>query len=207
MTEIDKYRHWVVPIIRQSGNEQSFAGTAFVVNNYLVTAGHVITENRSYYAKVEDNYLELKPGKWIPPLIRSDDKLGWDVALLPVNAPTSPLSFADTEAKKHDELDLLCWQIVDGRLEQVHTPCVVIGDDNNTAGYIMIATARPITHGASGSPVFRDGKVYGLLAMGRDEYKLPETAFNLTPRERALMKRFGKNTCWVFKTSHIKRFV
>ena len=45
-----------MPIFRQMGNVRSFAGTAFCIENYLVTAGHVLTTDATYYVLNGDNW-------------------------------------------------------------------------------------------------------------------------------------------------------
>lgn len=45
----------------------------------------------------------------------------------------------------------------------------------------------------------RDGKVYGIITMGRDHV---DTA-GMSPLKRSL----EQNTCWIFKVSHIRRFI
>ena len=40
---------YVFPLLREPDNERSFAGTAFLIDGYLVTAGHVIDHNKTYY--------------------------------------------------------------------------------------------------------------------------------------------------------------
>ena len=94
----------------------------------------------------------------------------------------------------------------DGILQQVYTPCIVRGDADDE-GYFQISTAERITHGASGCPVYKDGKVYGILTMGRDYYENTSGFAGIPPQHHRLMHRLEENTCWVFKSSYIKRFL
>lgn len=207
MTEKYDIGTWVVPLFRRAGDERSFAGTGFVTRDYLITAGHVLTGLDTIYGRAGDTYFEMKRDLWLPHGVEASDKLGWDVALFRINAPASPFTLSASDASKHDELEVICWQMRGGKPVQVTTRCLVVGEDEHTDGYFVVATTEGITHGASGCPVFRDGKVYGLLAMGRDTYELPAGVRGGSVEGRRLLERFGKNTCWVFKSSHALRFV
>ena len=83
-------------------------------------------------------------------------------------------------------------------LQQVFTQCLVLKEEDDE-GYRRISTVDRITHGSSGCPVISDGKVYGIVTMGRDHV---ETG-GMSPLKRSL----EQNTCWIFKVSHIRRFL
>ena len=197
---------YVLPVFLQADAPRSFQGTAFCVNGYLITAGHVLRYPRTYYVCVGNRYVPLRHDKWIPRQVPSDDQLGYDVALYPVPELESPLSLSEEDAKSNDGMEAICWQMIDGTPTQVRTTCVVRGEDDNE-GYFRMSTVDRITHGASGCPIIKDGKVYGLLAMGRDYFENRDGFITAAPEHRHLMQRFEENTCWVFKTSHIKRFM
>lgn len=198
---------FVLPVSLEK-NEASFVGTAFVVSDFLITAGHVLGDYRDYYARYCGNYLTLSPDKWIPQLAPAADKLEYDVALYRAHAPQSPLVLAPDgdDVAPDDELELVCWQRTGGKLRQVSTRCLTLGDAQ-VDGYFKIATVGRITHGSSGCPVMKDGKVYGIVTMGRDYFELSDDMRSMSPRARQVMQVMGRNTCWVFKTSHIRRFI
>ena len=195
-----------MPIFRRAGDERSFAGTAFCIPGKLVTAAHVLQSPRTHYVRNGSDFHPLEHILWQPRQLMANDKLGYDVALYPLGDMPSPLSLSDNDADSGDELEVLCWQMIDGRLKQVYTPCVVRGDDDEE-GYFKIATAAPITHGASGCPVYKDGRVYGILTMGRDFYENTGGFPGIPQQHYGTMHRLEKNTCWVFKSSHVKRFM
>lgn len=199
-------KNYVMPIFRRAADENSFAGTAFCIPGWLVTASHVIQTTNTYYVRNGEDYYPLEHIAWKPRQVMADDKLGYDVALYPLGEMPAPLSLSDNDVHKDDELDVLCWQMIDGRPQQVYTPAVVRGDADED-GYFQIATARRITHGCSGCPVFKDGKVYGIITMGRDYYENKGGFAGIPPQHHRLMQRLEENTCWVFKSSHIKRFM
>ena len=43
--------NYIMPLFRQCGDERSFAGTAFCIDDYLITAGHVINTEATYYLR------------------------------------------------------------------------------------------------------------------------------------------------------------
>ena len=199
-------RNYIMPIFRRAGDERSFAGTAFCIPGHLLTASHVLQTTATYYVRNGEDYHPLEHLMWTPRQVMADDKLGYDVAIYPLGDMPSPLSLSDKDAEKDDQLEVLCWQFKDGRLQQVYTPCIVRGDAEEE-GYFQISTAERITHGASGCPVYKDGKVYGMLTMGRDYYENTGGFAGIPPQHHRLMRRLEENTCWVFKTSHIKSFL
>ena len=187
-----------MPIFRQCGDERSFAGTAFCVDDYLITAGHVLNKVQTYYVRNGDDWHPLQHELWIPRQFPDADKRGYDVALYPIPGLQSPLSLAEEDAEPLDELEVICWQWLPQGLQQVVTQCLVLKDEDEE-GYRRISTVDRITHGSSGCPVISDGKVYGIVTLGRDNV---ETA-GMSPLKRNL----EQNTCWIFKTSHIRRFL
>lgn len=190
---------YVMPIFRQNGNVRSFAGTAFCIEDYLVTAGHVIDTPITHYVRNGNDFHPLLFEKWIPKIVPADDRIGYDIAFYPVPGLKSPLSLALSDAQPNDHLDILCWQMKPNGLQQVATQGLVI-KDLDLAGHVRIATAEHITHGCSGCPIFdSDGNVYGMITMGRTLVDIKDLA--------PLPQQMEQNTCWAFKTSHIRRFM
>ena len=188
-----------MPIFRQMGNERSFAGTAFCIDDYLVTAGHVLSYKAPCYVRNGNDYHLLHFDNWMPRQVPTDDHTGYDIALYPIPGLRSPLSLASNDAEPNDHLHIVCWQMRGLAPEQVTTQGLVI-KDRDLEGYFRLATVAHITHGCSGCPSFGDdGKVYGMITMGRSNVDIT----NLAP----LPRQMEQNTCWAFKTSHIKRFV
>ncbi|MBR5638410.1 MAG: trypsin-like peptidase domain-containing protein [Muribaculaceae bacterium] len=193
------YLPYVMPIFRQMGNERSFAGTAFCIDDYLVTAGHVLTFPDTCYVRNGNDYHPLHFEQWIPKQLPTDDHMGYDVAFYPIPGLKSPFSLADSDAEPNDHLDILCWQMRGVIPRQVSTQGLVI-KDHNLEGYFRLATVDHITHGCSGCPAFgSDGKVYGMITMGRTDVDVQ----NLAP----LPRKMEQNSCWAFKTSFIRRFM
>ena len=190
---------YVMPIFRRDGDPRSFAGTGFCIDNFLVTAGHVLSSPSTYYVRNGNDYHALNFDMWIPEQLPADDRMGYDVAFYPIPGLKSPLSLAPSDAEPNDSLDILCWQMKPNGLQRIATQGLVIKEPDE-AGYLRIATIDHITHGCSGCPVFdADGRVYGMVTMGRSSVD----AKNLAP----LPRKMEQNTCWAFKASHIKSFM
>ena len=194
----DELSHYVMPLFRRMGDERSFAGTAFCVDDYLITAGHVINQEQTYYLRNGSDWHPLQFDQWVPRQLPGDDKHGYDIAIYPIPGLTSPLSLADDDAEPHDELRVICWQWLPAGLQQVDTQCLVL-DERDEQGYLRIATVDRITHGSSGCPIVRDGRVYGIVTMGRDHVDTTGMA--------PLNRHMQQNTCWAFKVSRIRRFM
>ena len=189
---------YVMPVFRRAGDERSFAGTAFCIDNYLVTAGHVLTNPPTYYIRNGEDWHPLEHLMWIPRQLPSSDQHGYDVALYPVPGLRSPLTLSEHDAEPDDELDVVCWQWKPEGLRQVVTQGLVLKEPDEE-GYLRLATVERITHGSSGCPVFRDGKVYGILTMGRDAVDTTGMA--------PLKGQLERTTCWAFKVSRVRSFL
>lgn len=202
---MDEIRKYVMPLFRRSGDERSFAGTAFCIDNWLVTAGHVIDEPRTYFVRNGVDYHPLEFERWTPRQLAASDRLEFDIALYPLPGLHSPLTLAPADAVRNQALELICWQWRGNGVKQVATDCLHTGDAD-IDGYFRMSTVERVTHGSSGCPIFADGLVYGIMTMGRDRFESKDGFARSAPEHRHLMQRFEENTCWVFKTSHIRRF-
>ena len=197
----------VVPVFMSADDERSWVGSSFLIDDFLITAGHVLTYNRDCYVRLGNEIVCLEHDKWIAGQVPIDDFTGYDVAIFPMKGIRSPLALATDEVSAHQELTITGWQRQRHLLRQVTTSCLVLGNDSQEEAYFKIATTDRITHGASGCPIYCDGKVYGLLAMGRDKYELPAGLGYLTPNETRMRQSMELNTCWVFRATHIARFM
>lgn len=195
MMDLESY---VLPLFRRQGDERSFAGTAFCINGYLVTAAHVINTESTYYAMNRGYWIPLDFSRWLPQQPAEVDKRGFDAAFYPAPGLKSPLSLADDDASVNDELEVVCWQWRPEGLSQVVTQSLVL-DEPDDHCYLRLSTVDKITHGSSGAPVIADGKVYGIIAMGRD--------FINTTGLHPLNQRLELNTCWAYKVSQMRQLL
>lgn len=192
------YLPFVMPIFRQHDNVRSFAGTAFCIDDYLVTAAHVLQSPTTHYVRNGNDFHPLHFDQWIPQQLPASDRLGYDIAFYPVPGLKSPLQLSSCDPEPEDEVEIACWQWLSGGLEQVTTRALVLKEADER-GYARLATVDHITHGSSGCPVIIGNEVVGMVTMGRTAVDAP----HLPP----LNRRMEQNTCWAFKTSYIKRFL
>ena len=191
-------QQFVIPIYRSIGSRPSWAGTGFLIDGHLITAGHVVTDYQPYYALIDRQFVTLEPGLWSPTLLPSADKLEYDVTIYPMPGVKSALTLATDDISSHAEVDVLCWQWREGGVRRVATRGVTLGDAPED-GYLLMATVDHITNGCSGCPVLIGTEVVGIVTM----VKVPDPSKPAPPGLRSLM---DANTCWVFKADHIRRF-
>lgn len=197
----------VVPIFG-SPHHHWFCGTAFCIDGFLITAGHVLSRPKSYFTSLEGQLVELLPQRWTPKLVVANDRLEFDVAIYPFPGLKSALSLADFyDDEPQEELQLLCWQRKPQGLVEVRTRGISMGDTDEEA-YFKLATVEQVFPGCSGCPVFdANGIVHGIVTMVNTQFKVQQQPWGITPHERDLMQTMGERTCWVFKASHIRRFL
>lgn len=197
-------QQFVIPIFTRRDDLRSWTGSGFLIDGWLVTAGHVLTRFQPYYALIDGHFVTLEPQLWSPTLLPANDKLEYDAAVYPLPTVTSPLSLATNDIGNHEDVDVLCWQRINGEVRQVATRGVTMGNADED-GYLLMATVDHITNGCSGCPIFRDGKVYGIVTMVRvNNEPLPPIPAGTPAHIKRMMEA---NTCWVFKASHIRRFL
>lgn len=189
---------YVMPIFRQHGNVRSFAGTAFCVDGYLVTAAHVLQSPTTHYVRNGNDFHPLHFDQWIPRQLPASDRLGYDIAFYPIQGLKSPMKLSMRDPEPEDEVDIACWQWQPNGLEQVTTSALVL-KETDEKGYARLATIDHITHGSSGCPVIIGNEVVGMVTMGRTEVN--------TQGMNPINRRMEQNTCWAFKSSYLRRFL
>lgn len=195
MTDYDKY---VLPIFRREGDMRSFAGSAFLADGFLITAAHVLGAETTFYTVINGGWVALEYSKWLPQQPAAIDKRGYDVAFYSMPHEETPLTLCGDDATPNDEVDLVCWQWTSAGLKQVATRGLVL-DEWDESGYSRFSTVDKITHGSSGSPVLKNGKVVGIMSMGRDYVDSRDM--------HPLNRRMEQNTCWAFRVSHMRRLM
>lgn len=194
----EKILPYVMPLFRRRGDVRSFAGTAFCIDGYLVTAGHVLQSGADCYVRNAGHFHPLRFNGWIPEQVPAADRLGYDIAFYPVPGLKSPLSLALSDPEPGHEVDIACWQWRPAGLEQVTTRALVL-KENDEAAYARLATVDHITHGSSGCPVVDGNRVVAMLTMGRTAVDAPGLPL--------LNRHMELNTCWAFKVSCMRRFL
>ncbi len=194
----------VIPIF-ETQDEASFKGTAFCIEDYLVTAAHVVPYYRIYYIRKGDGYIELYPNYWIKHVPSTKDDTVMDIAVYPIKGLKSLLTLSRKDITTNDVLSLICWQYRSRILQQISCDCFVL-DKSESCGDMRISTTLPLIKGASGCPVFKDGKVYGILVIGTEYVKLDEDFClqqGVTRQDIMAMQKCNRNTCFILKSSRI----
>ena len=198
--------NYVIPLFSKP-NESTFIGSAFLANNFLITAGHVVPKMRVYYAKFGDNYYELLPYEWkkaIPSNI--DDTL--DIAIFPLEKGFKSLfSLSKTAPGPNEELDVICWQQANNSIIKVE--CISPKWSTCELNIFFRAIVEPrITHGSSGCPILKDGIVYGMLTNGCETIKRYNKYYQGLSKEEVLeQENLCKKTCTFLKSSIILDFI
>lgn len=183
---MEDYSDFIIPIYAAK-NEQSFCGTGFVLNNMLITAGHVPHPGDFIFIKVGDEFIL----KTIYDLIRiarpgavADDN-DPDIAIYHIPGVESPLELATELPSEKDVLTNICWLRTPLGLKQITSECRFFGDSSTDLKdkiFFKFYPNKGLTHGSSGSPLLIGNKVYGMLVIGTERYNLtPEGIEALKP--------------------------
>lgn len=201
---MDDYSDYIVPIY-SSAKEQSFCGTGFVLNNMLITAGHVVHPGGYIYLK-DDNEFILKTIYDLVCIERPGNKANEqdkDIAIYSIPGLKSPLVLSTELPSKDDILTNICWQKTQNGPMQITSQCRLFENEDtdlqNKSSFHFVPNNK-ITHGSSGSPLLIGNKVYGMLVIGTDKYNiLPENTDalrkNFTQEEIENHIAFMQNIC------------
>ncbi len=188
--------NFIVPLL-ENKKDHTFIGTAFCINNFLITAGHVISEYRMYYAKSGNKFFEIYPDYWIIRQHADPDHPEKDIAICRLDGLKSPLILS-TEMPIHDtEAEIICWQKEGSSIKQTITNSLIYRQIDQPSLYKAITLNR-ITHGASGCPILQDNKIIGMLVIGTDKCILNYEAYINLGATHEQIKQFqsnGENTC------------
>lgn len=175
---MENYSDYIVPIYTAE-NEQSFSGTGFVLNNMLITAGHVPHPGDFIFIKDGDEFILrtifdliriVRPGS-----VANDDDP--DIAIYHIPGVESPLELATEMPSEKDVLTNICWLETPLGLKQITSECRLFGNsstDLKDKTFFQFCPNNRLTHGSSGSPLLIGNKVYGMLVIGTEHYKLTQ---------------------------------
>lgn len=183
-------------------NKFTFLGTGFVIPGFILTAGHVAWIKSMI--KSEEEVIWLEDGRWH--FEKSKDVVDFDkpdYAFYYCREAQSILQLAENDAVESDVLEINCF-IPDGNGIPQRILCNCEVKENISLFYKKIVPTKRLTHGASGCPVFKDGKVYGILTGGSELAKHPRE-FWLNYYEQDEVDRFSPDDCWMLNASFIKK--
>ncbi len=179
----------------------SFIGNGFIINDHFITAYHVIAENQNIrgqsnpYIIIRDAEFELTIekahlGKSTPldiegHAIGHEDKNNGDFIAYKIEGMRSPLQLAKSYPKSGEILDCCFFHNVNpstsimdspeetNRIYYWETKGTVMDADGFLGNFFgaIFTTSHPTDGGSSGSPLFKDNVVYGILHGGNPENK------------------------------------
>lgn len=162
---------YIVPIITPKGSGSQFAGTGFIVGNYLITAAHVVAHWAGFGLAAVIDGNEVGLGLFSQKLNIGPDKESdsFDLAVFSIGSNVdSPLSLADDEPSYDDNNAIV--------MVNKHLQPEGDGDAYYRECECQITQQSPEMHfgfegdfkdeiepGASGSPLIKDNVVYGMV--------------------------------------------
>jgi hypothetical protein len=177
----------------------SFIGNGFIVNDYFITAHHVIADNQNINGQsnpyiiingVECELTVEKSHSWKTTpcdkngnAIGHDDKNNGDFIAYKIEGLRSPLHLAECPPKYGEVLDCCFYHNVNPSIHTMdnseehssvyywETRGTVMGSDGFSGNFFgaTFETCHPTDGGSSGSPLFKDNEVYGILHGGNPE--------------------------------------
>ena len=150
--DITKMKKYVLSIISDNYNE----GCGVMVGDMFITAGHVISKSEKPSIKWNGKNIPL-----INPIVFHNDENeseSYDIAVY----SNSPLVLSDSVPEKGDVLKSCSWRMLGEEYVECNAEVNGLKDGN----YYAANTDEQLKPGSSGSPVFLNGEVAGILCAG-----------------------------------------
>lgn len=186
-------------------NVSSFQGTALCIENYIITAGHVLPHHQSFSLYDGENLLEFIP-KHNSFVYLSEGKNEIDLMVYRESCK-SPLKLACELPVDGTKMGIVCWQRNEDVLEQVSCGCTIKRYDPDKKRFYALMDRR-ITHGSSGCPVVKDGLVYGVLTDGYDKDKRNQLTAEGLNKLKLDKEKYGEDVedcCFFLPATEIRR--
>lgn len=154
--DITKMKQFVLSIISDNYNE----GCGVMVGDMFITAGHVISKCESPRIRWNGKRIAL-----INPIVFHNDENdfdGYDIAVYYVPNANSPLVLSDVVPEKGDVLKSCSWRM----LGEEYVECNAVVNGLKDGNYYAFEPDEQLKSGSSGSPVFLNGEVVGILCAG-----------------------------------------
>ena len=153
------FKQYVIHIISDNYN----FGCGVLVGNSFITAGHVIEESVNPRIKLSDDTIFLTN-----PIVFHNDNYaeGYDIAVYNISEANSPLQLASSLPLSGDNLKSCSWRVIPEGNEYLE--CNAVVKELQEGNYFYCDTDVQLKPGSSGSPVFKEGKVIGILAKGQE---------------------------------------
>ncbi len=154
--DITKMKQYVLSIISDNYNE----GCGVMVGDMFITAGHVIYKCESPRIRWNGKNIPLRN-----PIVfhnDEDDSEGYDIAVYFIPNANSPLVLSDIVPEKGNVLKCCSWRM----LGEEYVECNAVVNGLKEGNYYAADTDKQLKPGSSGSPVFLNGEVVGILRAG-----------------------------------------
>ncbi len=197
---------YIVPLF-ESKDLASFIGTAFRIDNFLITAGHVVPHYRIYYTKDNRRFFEIDPDNWLIRQHSKGDTPERDVAICKFEGLKSELSLS-TSPLDDTEADVMCWQKKGNSPIAFNTKGLVCRNSDENTNFYKLVTCDRITHGSSGCPILQGNKVVGMLTIGTDKCTLDRNAYlaaGASQEQIDEFQRIEENTCYILRPEYIQK--
>lgn len=195
---------YIVPLF-ESKDLTSFIGTAFCIDNFLITAGHIVPHYRIYYTKDNRRFFEIYPENWIIRQHPKEDYPERDVAICKLEGLKSELSLS-TSPLDDTEADVICWQKKGNSPIAFSTKGLVCRNSDENTNFYKLVTCDRITHGSSGCPILQGNKVVGMLTHGVDNPTFdPNDYPNASQDLINEILRNKQNTCRILRPEYIQK--
>lgn len=154
--DITKMKQYVLSIVSDNYNE----GCGVMVGNMFITAGHVISKCKNPSIKLNGKNIPLMN----PIVLRNDENNseGYDIAVYSIPDAKSPLVLSDVIPEKGDILKSCSWRM----LGEEYVECNAVVNGLKDGNYYAADTDEQLKPGSSGSPVFLNGEIVGILCAG-----------------------------------------
>ena len=131
-----------------------------MVGDMFITAGHVISKCENPRIRWNGKRIAL-----INPIVFHNDENeseSYDIAVYSVPNANSPLVLSDVVPEKGDVLKSCSWRM----LGEEYVECNTVVNGLKDGNYYASETDEQLKSGSSGSPVFLNGEVVGILCAG-----------------------------------------
>ncbi len=150
----------VLPILNKNNVECS----GVLVGNYLITAGHVIEKTEDPFVQIDGEKFNLDLSRKVIQL-NDDDKKGYDLAVYYIPEKKSTLKLLAEFPPKGQQLVSVSYRMSNNGYDKVECE-MEVGDI--WSNYLTAYSSLNLKAGASGSPVFYNGNVAGILCRGNN---------------------------------------
>lgn len=152
----------VLPILNSNYTE----GSGVLVGNLFITAGHVICDAQDPHVKLNGVIYNLDSSREV--LFRNDkDENGYDLAVYRIPEVCSDLKLMPEFPRSGTRIGSISYRMSSQGYDKVE--CTATVGEIVCGNYFTANTSIKLKKGTSGSPVFFNGKVVGIMNGGNND--------------------------------------